>query len=256
MRPPRPSESLNAWATSRDNSFNRCGVLSPMSSYRMARFRYRLETAIYQMRREQALRAARLRYRFNSLRASSFLKLALLALLGAAPFVLFFLFQPLPTGIEDGANIISRNVGPPAPLAFPTTSPTPPPGPDPSPIPTSSPSESPSPSPSPSPNKPRCSNGRDDDRDGGRDFPADRGCTSRSDNTESPNPVAPPLPAPPPAQPAPPEPVQQENLPPPPAPSPTTSAPSPTTSAPSPTTPAPSPTASGPAPSSPAAPLA
>ncbi|HEX2150202.1 MAG TPA: hypothetical protein VHI31_08550, partial [Actinomycetota bacterium] len=35
----------------------------------------------------------------------------------------------------------------------------------------------------------QCSNGRDDDRDGRRDYPADPGCRSRSDSTESPNPV-------------------------------------------------------------------
>jgi len=38
---------------------------------------------------------------------------------------------------------------------------------------------------------PQCSNGTDDDADGLSDFPADPGCESTTDDTESPNPVVP-----------------------------------------------------------------
>ncbi|HVL51610.1 MAG TPA: hypothetical protein VM754_08955, partial [Actinomycetota bacterium] len=94
-----------------------------MASDRTARFRYRLETRIYEMRREQALRSARIRYRMDNLGASGPIRLTMLALLGAMPFLLFFLFQPTrPIAVEDTTNTISRNIGPRAPaLAFPLT---------------------------------------------------------------------------------------------------------------------------------------
>src|SRR5436190_12386050 len=40
---------------------------------------------------------------------------------------------------------------------------------------------------------PQCSNQLDDDGDGKVDFPADPGCSSSTDNSESPDPVAPPV---------------------------------------------------------------
>ncbi len=40
----------------------------------------------------------------------------------------------------------------------------------------------------------QCSNGKDDDRDGKRDYPGDPGCSSRTDSSESPNPAAKPVP--------------------------------------------------------------
>jgi glucose/arabinose dehydrogenase len=46
----------------------------------------------------------------------------------------------------------------------------------------------------PPPRPPLCSNGLDDDNDGKSDFPADPGCTSASDTTESPDPATPPSP--------------------------------------------------------------
>ena len=42
----------------------------------------------------------------------------------------------------------------------------------------------------PAPPPPQCSNGADDDTDGRTDFPADPGCSSASDNSESPDPPA------------------------------------------------------------------
>lgn len=61
----------------------------------------------------------------------------------------------------------------------------------------------------------QCSNGKDDDRDGKKDYPSDRGCSSRSDSSESPNPPL-PKPAPPKA----PAPAPVAGLPAPPAPAP------------------------------------
>lgn len=162
----------------------------------MNRFRYRLNTRRYEMRRENALRMARMRYRLDNMAAGAFLKIGLLILLGATPFVLYMMFQPdTPTVAEDPVSNITTNFSPPAPLAFPVTSPTP------SPIPIESPTPSPSPTPSasPSPIPALCGNAKDDDRDGRIDFPADRGCSSRTDRTESPDPSpTPPAPPPPP----------------------------------------------------------
>lgn len=41
----------------------------------------------------------------------------------------------------------------------------------------------------------QCSNGKDDDRDGKKDYPADQGCSSKTDSSESPNPAPKPTPA-------------------------------------------------------------
>lgn len=49
----------------------------------------------------------------------------------------------------------------------------------------------------------QCSNGKDDDRDGKRDYPGDPGCSSRTDSSESPNPAPKPAPAKAPVAPAP-----------------------------------------------------
>ena len=186
----------------------------------MNRFRDRLNNRRYEMRRENALRMARMRYRLDNMAAGGFLKIGLLVLLGATPFVLYLVFQPdTPTVAEDPVSTITRNVPPPAPLAFPVTSPTP------SPIPVESPTPSPSPTPSesPSPNPAQCGNGKDDDRDGRTDFPTDRGCSSRTDRSESPDPSpTPPAPPPPPA-PAPAPAPQPAPAPPPVSPSPPTS---------------------------------
>ncbi len=161
----------------------------------MNRFRYRLNTRRYEMKRENALRMARLRYRMDNMAAGGVIKVTLLVLLGAMPFVLYTLMQPdTPTTAEDPVSTISRNVGPPAPLVVPVPTFSPTPSLEPTPTPTASPTPSPSPSPSP-----QCSNRRDDDRDGRVDFPADRGCTSRTDRTESPDPSPTPPPAPAPA---------------------------------------------------------
>ncbi|HEX2178965.1 MAG TPA: hypothetical protein VHL54_05515, partial [Actinomycetota bacterium] len=162
----------------------------------MNRFRYRLNARIYELRRERTLRMARMRYRLDNMGAGRYIKLALLIGLGAVPFLLFFLFQPdRPTTVADTSSNFTRNLGPPPPLAFPTVVPSP------TPTPTLEATPSPTPTPSPSPTPARaCSNRRDDDRDGRTDFPADRGCSSRNDNSESPDPPPPP---PPPAPPAP-----------------------------------------------------
>lgn len=166
----------------------------------MNRFRYRLNTRRYEIRRENTLRMARLRYRLDNMALGGALKILLLLLLGATPFVLYFLLQPdTPTTVEDPVSNISRNTNPPAPLVLPFT---------PSPTPSIEPSPTPSASPSPSPAA-QCSNGKDDDRDGRKDFPTDKGCSSRTDRSESPDPSpTPPAPAPAPAPP--------ENPPPPP----------------------------------------
>jgi hypothetical protein len=181
----------------------------------MNRFRYRLNSRRYEMRRENALRMARMRYRLDNMAAGSFLKIGLLVLLGATPFVLYLLLQPsTPTVAEDPVSTITRNVPPPAPLAMPIL-----PAPSPTPIESPTPSPTPSPSPSPSPNAAQCANGRDDDRDGRTDFPADRGCGSRTDKSESPDPSptpAPPAPAPPPPPPPAPAPAPAPVSPPPP----------------------------------------
>lgn len=49
----------------------------------------------------------------------------------------------------------------------------------------------------------QCSNGKDDDRDGKRDYPADPGCSSKTDSSESPNPAPKPAPTKAPVAPAP-----------------------------------------------------
>lgn len=187
-----------------------CVVLKPMVSERMNRFRYRLNTRRYQMHRENALRMARLRYRMDNMAAGGILKIALVVLLGATPFVLYLILQPdTPTAVEDPVSNISRST-PPAPLAVPFT-PSPAPSLDPSPTPSASPTPSPSPSPAA-----QCSNGKDDDRDGRKDFPTDKGCSSRTDRSESPDPnptPPPPAPTPVPAADSPPPPLP--SLPPP-----------------------------------------
>ncbi|HYN99044.1 MAG TPA: hypothetical protein VEU28_05170, partial [Actinomycetota bacterium] len=188
-----------------------------MVSERINRFRYRLNTRRYEMRRENALRMARLRYRLDNMAAGSFIKIGLLVLLGAAPFVLYSVLQPsAPTAVEDPVSTISRNVVPPAPVTLPVT-PSPTPTLEPTPTPSPSPSPTPSASPTPSP---QCSNGKDDDRDGRRDFPADKGCSSRTDKTESPDPSPSPPPAPAPAPAPAPPPVPAPAPPPPPPPPP------------------------------------
>lgn len=181
----------------------------------MNRLRYRWNTRRYEMRRGNALRVARLRYRLDNMAAGRFLRVGLLVLLGSLPFILYFAFQPgRPTAVEDPVSTISRADPPQAPLVFPVETPTPSPEPSETPSPTPSPEASPT--PSPTPNKPQCSNGKDDDRDGRTDFPADKGCLSRTDRSESPDPSPPPPPPPPPPNPAP------APAPPPPSPVPTT----------------------------------
>lgn len=172
----------------------------------MNRFRYRLNTRRYQMRRDNTLRIARLRYRLDNMAMGGALKIGLLVLLGATPFVLYFLLQPdTPTAVEDPVSNISRNTNPPAPVVVPFT-PSPTPSIEPSPTPSASPSPSPSPSPTPAA---QCSNRKDDDKDGRTDFPTDKGCSSRTDRSESPDPSPtppPPAPAPAPLSPPPPTP--------------------------------------------------
>jgi hypothetical protein len=183
-----------------------------MVSDRMNRFRYRLNTRRYEIRRDNALRLARLRYRLDNMAMGGALKIGLLVLLGATPFVLYFLLQPnTPTAVEDPVSNISRNTNPPAPLVLPIT-----PSPTPSLEPSPTPSTSPTPSPSPSPAA-QCSNGKDDDKDGRTDFPADKGCSSRTDRSESPDPSPTPSPPAPAPAPPPPPPVNPP-APPPPAP--------------------------------------
>ena len=110
---PRPSRSFARRLS--DASARDCGVLIPMVSERMNRFRYRLNTRRYEMRRENALRMARLRYRLDNMAMGGALKIGLLVLLGATPFVLYFLLQPsTPTAVEDPVSTISRNTNPPS----------------------------------------------------------------------------------------------------------------------------------------------
>ncbi|CAN5814910.1 hypothetical protein BH23ACT12_BH23ACT12_02850 [soil metagenome] len=183
-----------------------------MVSERINRFRYRLNTRRYELKRENTLRMARMRYRLDNMAAGSAVKVTFLVLLGATPFILYMLMQPdTPTTIEDPVSTISRNVGPPAPLVVPV--PTPSPAPSLEPAPTASPTPSPSPSRRPAP---QCSNGRDDDGDGRTDFPADKGCSSRTDRTESPDPRPTPPPAPEPPPPPPPRAPASQPVPPPP----------------------------------------
>lgn len=124
--------------------------------------------------------------------AARYLKGGLLLLLGAAPFLAFLLLLP-----SGNSSRESSSTGR-APLAFPFS---PPPTASPPP-----PEASTVPVVAPTPDRPQCSNLKDDDRDGKRDFPADAGCSSSSDNSEAPNPSPRPTPSasqpPPPTVPA------------------------------------------------------
>jgi hypothetical protein len=127
-------------------------------------------------------------------------------LIALSPFIAFVLL--LPRGGEDSPAVEEQSPSPPVsrqavPLAFPFESPTPV-------------TDLPSPESvvMDSSASFQCSDGVDNDRDGRRDFPADSGCSSASDNVESSDrrPAAPPPPPPPPAPapaPAPPSPSEE-----------------------------------------------
>lgn len=172
---------------------------------RFARFRYRMAAKLYHLKSRRSLAASQLRYRFMlGARARHLLTRAGLIALGISPFVLFLLLLPKGgTATQKPTQDLAtgRTRGTPSALAFPLATYPPPPYAVPAPAPSTPPS--PAPSAAASPAIRQCSDGRDNDHDGRADYPADRGCTSRSDNSEAPNPArpvpatsSPPAPAP------------------------------------------------------------
>lgn len=121
-----------------------------------------------------------------------------LVLLGILPFALFAYFsigksdapeQQETPDVVDEESLNATSVQ----LAFPFGGPPPAPLAPVAPV-DNVPLEIPTSEPVVAPSSKQCSNGKDDDRDGRRDYPGDPGCSSRSDSSESPNPAPKPAP--------------------------------------------------------------
>lgn len=172
-----------------------------LARMKMARRMQGLRYRRYDRRGMARYRALRMRnWLPTAVSVPKILKVALLVTLAIAPFALYVMLIPSESVDPPATSGPVSQLGAGAPLLeFPFSTPSPTPT-DPVVVPLVLPESTPTPTETSGSTRPApriCSDGKDNDRDGRVDFPADPGCVSRTDNTEAPNPASP---TPPPTQ--------------------------------------------------------